>query len=82
MVALLTVNALLLDHGPFYRLSFTLQVLMYGAGALALLWNRLLSLKPFKLAGFFLLGNLATIAAWFKFCLGEKFVAWQPTHRG
>ena len=34
-----------------------------------------------KLATFILLGNAATIVAWFRFCSGERFVNWQPTRR-
>jgi hypothetical protein len=55
---------------------------MYAAGLLALSIDRSSVWKPIKLAGYFLLGNAATVMAWFYFLSGEKFVSWQPSQRG
>jgi hypothetical protein len=81
LLALWISNWFLWSHGAFYQLCFILQTILYTFGGIAMLSQRTLRLKPFKLAGFFMLGNLATIAAWAHFCAGEEFVFWQPTQR-
>ena len=82
MAGLWLSNLFLWRAGRFYQASLVLQGVLYAAGLLAMASEKLLRIKPLKLANFFMLGNLATIAAWVKFCLGEKFVLWQPTRRG
>jgi glycosyltransferase involved in cell wall biosynthesis len=81
MLILLISNVFLWERGPFYQLCVIGQVGIYGAGLLALTANRFAQKKPVKLAGYFLLGNAATLMAWFYFLSGEKFVSWQPTQR-
>jgi glycosyltransferase involved in cell wall biosynthesis len=75
-------NLLLWTNGGFYRMCLVLQAAVYLAGSLALAADRFSGWKPIKLAGYFLLGNAATVMAWFYFLSGEKFVSWQPTQRG
>lgn len=82
MLVLLISNFFLWGDGPFYRLCLVAQLGLYAAGLLALSANRFAQTKPLKLAGYFLLGNTATLMAWFYFLSGEKFVSWQPTQRG
>lgn len=82
MVGMLVSSLFLYNAGWLYRACAVLQVALCGAGSLALIWERLLKIRVFKLASFFMLGNAATVAAWFKFCAGERFVVWQPTQRG
>ena len=75
-------NLFLWTKGSFYELSLVSYAAMYTAGLLALATNRSSVWKPIKLAGYFLLGNAATVMAWFYFLSGEKFVSWQPSQRG
>ncbi len=82
LFGLLIANLLLFEMALFYRLCLLTQILIYGAGCLALGWARLLKFREFRLASFFVLGNAATVTAWFRFCSGERFVFWQPTQRG
>jgi glycosyltransferase involved in cell wall biosynthesis len=81
MLVILISNFFLWSRGPFYQLCLIGQVGVYGAGLLALTASRLAQWKPLKLAGYFLMGNAATLMAWFYFLSGEKFVSWQPTQR-
>lgn len=81
VVLLFVSNLFLWSSGRFYVLCLVLQGAMYGAGLLALAVRRLWQWKPMRLAGYFLLGNAATLMAWFYFLSGEKFVTWQPTQR-
>lgn len=80
--SLFLASFFLRTEGGFYNLSFALQASLYGAGVLALSVKRLARFKAFKMAGFFLLGNVATVVAWFSFLGGERLVTWEPTRRG
>ena len=82
ILLLFVSNLFLWTKGSFYELSLVSQAAMYAAGLLALATNRSSVWKPIKLAGYFLLGNAATVMAWFYFLSGEKFVSWQPSQRG
>jgi cellulose synthase/poly-beta-1,6-N-acetylglucosamine synthase-like glycosyltransferase len=81
IVMLFTSNLFLWTTSDFYRVCLMLQTGLYGAGMLALAAKSLAGWKPIKMAGYFLLGNAATLMAWFYFLSGEKFVSWQPTQR-
>jgi hypothetical protein len=81
MLLLLISNLFLWRSSAFYQMCLVLQGGLYGIGLLALAASRFSGWKPIKLAGFFLLGNVATLIAWFYFLAGEKFVTWRPTQR-
>ncbi len=80
-LALLVASAFLWREGPVYQAALVAQVALYLAGLVALAVKGLSSLRPFRIAGFFLLGNAATLTAWLQFGLGERYVSWEPTHR-
>ena len=82
MLVLLIANFFLWRSGVFYQLCLVGQLGIYISGLLALTAGTFARWKPVKLAGYFLLGNAATLMAWFYFLSGEKFVSWQPTQRG
>jgi glycosyltransferase involved in cell wall biosynthesis len=82
MLVLLLSNFFVWKSGPFYQLCLIAQVGIYGVGLLALTASSFAQWNPMRLAGYFLLGNAATLMAWFYFLSGEKFVSWQPTQRG
>ena len=82
MLLLFVSNLFLWTKGLFYQAALVSQAAMYAAGLLALSIDRSSVWKPIKLAGYFLLGNAATLMAWFYFLSGEKFVSWQPSQRG
>jgi cellulose synthase/poly-beta-1,6-N-acetylglucosamine synthase-like glycosyltransferase len=81
LLACLGSNFFLWEAGPLYQACLILQVVALGGGLLALTIRGLSHLRPFKLAGYLLLGNAATLIAWLKFCSGERFVRWEPTRR-
>ncbi|MBI4167039.1 MAG: glycosyltransferase [Acidobacteria bacterium] len=80
-MAILVSNFFLWNAGTSYKVCLILQACFYGSGLLALSIHQLARIKPFKLAGFFIVGASATIVAWLKFCSGEKYVTWQPSKR-
>ena len=69
------------ETGLVYRLCLIVQGTLFGGGLLTLVLRGLTQFRLFKLAGFFLLGNTATMIAWLKFCSGERYVRWEPTRR-
>lgn len=79
--ALLLATVFLWDAGPFYQSALVLQAGLYGGGLLAITAKRVAEFKAFRLAGFFLMGNAATVMAWMYYFAGEKFVTWQPSRR-
>jgi glycosyltransferase involved in cell wall biosynthesis len=82
VIAVLISSALLWKAGLFYRVLLIIQLIGYTAGSFSYLGGRATRLGPLKLASFFVLGNVATLVAWWKFCLGDRFVAWEPSQRG
>jgi len=81
LIALLVSNVSLWWAGPFYQLLLALQLLGYGTGIAAYFLGGKFEAGVLRLAGFFFLGNVATLVAWWKFCLGEKMVTWEPSQR-
>lgn len=81
VIGTFVASAFLWNAGIFYRVALLLQIAGFGAGLLANLYGRLGEFRLFKLASFFVLGNIATLVAWWKFCKGEKLVTWEPSRR-
>jgi glycosyltransferase involved in cell wall biosynthesis len=81
LAALLLSNIFICAAHPFYRLFLLLQICGYVAGTLALLVKGWADFRPLRLAAFFLIGNAATVVAWVKFSLGERYVVWEPSQR-
>ncbi|MGH9508340.1 MAG: glycosyltransferase family 2 protein [Terriglobales bacterium] len=80
-VVLLVASLFLWGTGPLYQAALVTQAVLYLTGLVALAVKLLESLRPFRVASFFLLGNAATLTAWLQFGLGERYVSWEPTHR-
>lgn len=69
------------QRGAFYQVLVIVELLLLLSGLLALSLGSRASFKPLKLVSFFILGNVATLIAWLKFCTGERYVQWEPTRR-
>jgi cellulose synthase/poly-beta-1,6-N-acetylglucosamine synthase-like glycosyltransferase len=80
--AALISNALLWKAGVFYQVFLILQLVGYLAGLLSTVGGALGRMAVFKLAGFIVMGNVATVIAWWKFSRGDKLAVWQPSQRG
>ncbi len=79
--AALISNIFLWQAGVLYQISLILQLGGYLLGLLSTAGGALSRLSAVKLAGFIVMGNIATIGAWWKFCKGEKLAVWQPSKR-
>jgi hypothetical protein len=81
LIAVLVSNVFLWSKGFFYQLTLAGQLVGYGAGLLPHGIRQLGQLSLVRLASFFVLANVATLVAWWKFCRGEKIVTWEPSRR-
>ena len=82
IIAVFVSNLFLWQVGPFYQLFLILQLLGYGVGLVSYAGGGVAKSGVLRLATFFVLGNVATLVAWWKFCRGEKMVTWEPSQRG
>jgi biofilm PGA synthesis N-glycosyltransferase PgaC len=68
-------------QGPLYRAAFLLQALVYGLGAVGLVyhgqgvWRRLLAAP-----GAFVMLNLAAVAGVVRYATGQRSLLWRPVH--
>jgi glycosyltransferase involved in cell wall biosynthesis len=81
VLSALISNAFLWNAGPFYQICLLVQLAGYVAGLVSYASGGLAKLGVFKLASFFVMANVATLVAWWKFCQGEKLVVWEPSRR-
>ena len=82
VMAVLVSNLFLWDAGLLYRIALVGQLAGYTTALLSYHFEQLAGISLFKMAGFFVLGNAATLGAWWKFFRGEKIVTWEPSRRG
>lgn len=80
--AVMVSNSFLWKDGLFYQACLVIQIGLYVTGLLSFFGGQIAKLKAVLLAGLFVLGNIATLLAWVKFCSGEKYVTWRPSRRG
>jgi len=72
-------NFLALDAGGFYQYAFFAQCLFYYAAFIGWLGDRSgVKLGPLALPYYFVLINVAVVAAFMKFMRGEAHVVWEP----
>jgi len=81
LVAVFGLNAMVLDLGLVYRLTFAVQVLFYAAASAALVFEKLQDLMLFRFVSFFVMVNMSILAAWYKFWTNQKLLVWEATKR-
>lgn len=66
----------------FYAVALALQVAAYSVAVAAMLWPRVMArLAMARLAGFFLIVNLAALKALWQWITGVRVEIWEPTRR-
>jgi cellulose synthase/poly-beta-1,6-N-acetylglucosamine synthase-like glycosyltransferase len=79
LILILAASAVLAPRSLFYAIALAGQVALYGAAALAYLLERLgLHSRLLAIPQYFVLGNLASLIAFYKFLSGERYVRWEP----
>jgi cellulose synthase/poly-beta-1,6-N-acetylglucosamine synthase-like glycosyltransferase len=72
-------TAWLAPRSWFFAALFAGQVLFYAAAALGWLLERAgVRFKPLALPHYFVLANLASVIAFYKFARGERYARWEP----
>lgn len=81
-MVLCLVASWMLRADTFYAVAFGAQILAYGAAAAATFWPaQFARVSVARLAGFFLLVNLAALKALWQWLTGVRVEIWEPTRR-
>ncbi len=79
LITILAASAVLAPRSLFYEVALAGQVAFYGAAALAYLLEKVgLHSRLLAIPQYFVLGNLASLIAFYKFLSGERYVRWEP----
>ena len=79
LIALLAASAILARGSLSFQLLLVLQLAGYGAGVLAWLLDRAgVRSRLLVLPQYFLLANIASLIAFYKFLRGERYARWEP----
>ncbi|HJR05848.1 MAG TPA: glycosyltransferase family 2 protein [Pyrinomonadaceae bacterium] len=80
LILLFISAAALAPRSAFYALAFAAQASGYLVAALSWMLERTLKVHSRLLAlpQYFVLANLASLIAWYKFLRGERFARWEP----
>ena len=79
LLALLGASAILASDFLFYRILLACQLAGYACGAIAWLLDRMgKRSRLLALPQYFLLANVASLIAIFKFLRGERYARWEP----
>lgn len=79
LLLILISTALLAPRSWFFAALFAGQLLFYAAAALGWLTERAgLRFKLLALPHYFVLANLASVIAFYKFARGERYARWEP----
>lgn len=79
LIGIFASSALLARGSVFYRLVFLAQAAGYGCAALAWLLEKIgVRSRLLALPHYFVLANVASLIAFFKFLRGERYARWEP----
>jgi cellulose synthase/poly-beta-1,6-N-acetylglucosamine synthase-like glycosyltransferase len=79
LIAIFAASAFLAAHSIFFAVALAGQVCFYSAALLALLLERAgLHSRLLAIPQYFVLGNLASLIAFYKFLSGERYARWEP----
>jgi cellulose synthase/poly-beta-1,6-N-acetylglucosamine synthase-like glycosyltransferase len=79
LLSLLAASGLLSLSSPLYRMIFLLQALGYSCAIVSWLLEKSgVRSRVLALPHYFVLANVASVVALFKFLRGEKYARWQP----
>jgi cellulose synthase/poly-beta-1,6-N-acetylglucosamine synthase-like glycosyltransferase len=83
LIAILAASAVLAPRSLLYAIALAGQVGFYGAAALSWILERVgLHSRLLAIPQYFVLGNLASLIAFYKFLRGERYARWEPIRAG
>jgi glycosyltransferase involved in cell wall biosynthesis len=81
LIGALLSSAVLAWTQPLYKVMFAGQVLFYTLAIGGLFWKSLTRVSIVKLSTFFVMVNASILQAWWRYGVGERLVAWEPSRR-
>ncbi|HKP71722.1 MAG TPA: glycosyltransferase family 2 protein [Pyrinomonadaceae bacterium] len=80
LILLFVSAAALAPRNAFYAVVFAAQALGYAVAALSWFFESAFKVhsRALALPQYFVLANLASLVAWYKFLRGERFARWEP----
>lgn len=79
LIAILAASIILAPRSLFYTVALVAQLCCYGAAALAWVLERAgLHSRVLAIPQYFVLTNMASLIAFYKFVRGEKYARWEP----
>ena len=80
LFVLLLSSAALSAHSLFYAVCLAAQLLFYGLAALGWMLEKAVGhrVSLFALPQYFVLANIASVIACYKFLRGERYARWEP----
>ena len=82
LLLLLATSALLAQYSIFYSAVFWAQLACYILAGIAWLLDRVgIRIRLLSLPLYFILANVASIIAIYKFLVGERYASWEPIRR-
>ncbi len=79
LIAMFVSSAVLASTSLLYRIVFVAQAAGYASAALAWLLEKLgVHSRVLALPHYFVLANVASLIALFKFVRGERYARWEP----
>ncbi|HVS20780.1 MAG TPA: glycosyltransferase family 2 protein [Pyrinomonadaceae bacterium] len=79
LIAIFAASLALANTSPFYRVMFAAQLSCYACAALALMLDRVgVRSRWLAFPQYFVLANVASLIALYKFLRGERYAHWEP----
>jgi cellulose synthase/poly-beta-1,6-N-acetylglucosamine synthase-like glycosyltransferase len=83
LVGVLICSWLLIERSPFFAAVFFAQLFFYALAALGWALEHLgVHSRLLALPHYFVIANLASLLAFFKFLSGERYASWEPAREG
>ena len=83
LLGLLICSWLLVQRSPFFAAVFFAQIIFYLLAAAGWALEQLgVHSRVLALPHYFVLANLASVLAFFKFLSGERYASWEPAREG
>ncbi|HEX8845396.1 MAG TPA: glycosyltransferase family 2 protein [Pyrinomonadaceae bacterium] len=83
LILILAASATLAAHSIYFAIILAGQLCVYGVATLAWMLERIgVHSRLLALPQYFVLGNLASLIAFYKFLSGERYARWEPIRAG
>ncbi len=81
LLGVFLANIPLLSLSPLFIATFAAQVTFHGLAIYSILRPPALQSPVLRLPAYLLMTHLAIVVAWYRYCRGERYLAWNPSRR-